>query len=286
MKKIDLHLHATLWQIPKMGKMFLSSAKNMIPHLEELGIEKAVLMSGGEKKTPIGKNSTSMKICKRYPEHFAWMCNLDPVDIDTVYDRLKNYKDQGAVGIGELALNRKLDDPFLQAVFAAAEKLDMPVTFHMSPEVGYSYGVVDDPGLPLLEETLKKYPNLKLLGHSQTFWIEMSKDAPTNKEGRNSWGDGPVIPGGRVPELFAKYDNLYGDLSANSAGRAIMRDPEFGLNFLETYADRLFFATDMTNVDMVFPLGAWLDEQVEKGNLSKEAYAKICRENAKRVFHL
>ena len=46
--------------------------------------------------------------------------------------------------------------------------------------------------------------------------------------------------GGRVPELFAKYPNLYGDLSANSGSRAIMRDPEFGLWFLETYADRLF----------------------------------------------
>ena len=87
-----------------------------------------------------------------------------------------------------------------------------------------------------------------------------------------------------MPELFAKYPNIYGDLSANSAGQAIMRDPEFGLKFLETYADRLFFATDMVNSDMVFPLGGWLDEQVAIGNLSKETYEKICSGNAKRVF--
>ena len=162
----------------------------------------------------------------------------------------------------------------------------MPVTIHMSPEVGYSYGVVDDPRLPLLEEVLQKYPQLKILGHSQTFWIEMSGDAPNEKEGRNSWGHGPIKAGGRVPELFAKYENLYGDLSANSAGQAIMRDPEFGLKFLETYADRLFFATDMVNADMVFPLGAWLDEQVSKGTLSRAAYEKICWKNAQRVFGL
>ena len=114
----------------------------------------------------------------------------------------------------------------------------------------------------------------------------MSKDAPDIKEERNSWGKGPVLPGGRVPELFAKYENLYGDLSANSAGQAIMRDPQFGLNFLETYQDRLFFATDMVNDEMVFPLGAWLDEQVAKGTLSKEAYEKICWKNAERVFNL
>ena len=286
MKKVDLHLHATLWNIPKMGKMHFSSAEKMIPHLKELGIRKAVLMSGCEKKLPMGKNSTSRKICEKYPEYFAWMCMLDDKNPETVYDRLALYKSQGAIGIGEMSINKRLDDPFLQAVFAAAEKLDMPVTIHMSPEVGYSYGVVDEPRLPLLENVLKTYPNLKILGHSQTFWIEMSKDAPDIKEERNSWGKGPVVPGGRVPELFAKYENLYGDLSANSAGQAIMRDPEFGLEFLETYQDRLFFATDMVNNEMVFPLGAWLDEQEAKGTLSKEAYEKICWKNAERVFKI
>lgn len=284
MKKIDLHLHLTPFQIPKIGKLNLTSAKNMLPHLEELGIGKGVLMSSAEKGMPFGTNKANKAICDKFPDRYAWMCTLKPEKPETVYERLSLYKSQGAIGIGELTINRRLDDPFLQALFAAAEKLELPVTMHMSPEVGYSYGVVDDPGLPLLEGVLKKYPNLKILGHSQTFWIEMSADAPTEKEARNSWGSGPVIPGGRVPYLFATYPNLYGDLSANSAGQAIMRDPEFGLNFLETYADRLFFATDMVNKDMVFPLGAWLDEQLENGKLSASAYEKICRGNARRIF--
>ena len=287
MKKIDLHMHVmTTWNIPKIGKFNISNPEKMIAHMDELGIAKAVLMSSGEKKPPFGKNKTNRKICEKYPERFAWMCTVDPVDEATVYDRLAECKKQGAIGVGEFTINRPLDDSFLQAVFAAAEKLELPVTIHMSPEVGYSYGVVDEPRLPLLEEVLQKYPNLKILGHSQAFWIEMSADAPNDKEGRNSWGQGPVVAGGRVPELFAKYDNLYGDLSANSAGQAIMRDLEFGLKFLETYADRLFFATDMVNSDMVFPLGAWLDEQVEKGALSRETYEKICWRNAQRVFGL
>ena len=286
MKKIDLHLHLTPFQIPKLGKMHLSSGKNMLPHLDELGIEKGVLMSSGEGGMPFGTNKGNRKICEKFPDRYAWMCNLDPKSKEPVYDRLARFKSQGAVGVGEVMTNRRLDDPFLLELFGAAEKLGMPVTIHMSPEVGYSYGVVDDPGLPLLEMVLQKFPDLKLLGHSQTFWIEMSADAPKDKEGRNSWGDGPIIPGGRVPELFAKYPNLYGDLSANSGSRAIMRDPEFGLWFLETYADRLFFATDMVNKDMVFPLGAWLDEMVASGKLSRGAYEKIVRENARRIFGL
>lgn len=286
MKKIDLHLHLTPFQLPKLGKLNLTSGKNMLPHLEELGIEKGVLMSSAEGGLPFGTNKSNRKICEKFPDRYAWMCAVDPKGKEPVYDRLARFQSQGAIGIGELTCNRRLDDPFLQALFAAAEKLRMPVTIHMSPEVGYSYGVVDDPGLPLLEQVLAKFPDLMILGHSQTFWIEMSADAPRDKEGRNSWGDGPIVPGGRVPELFEKYPNLYGDLSANSGSRAIMRDPEFGLAFLERYADRLFFATDMVNRDMVFPLGAWLDEMVSCGRLSRNAYEKIVRENARRIFGL
>ena len=286
MKKIDLHLHLTPFQLPRLGKMNLTSAKNMIPHLEELGIEKGVLMSSAEGGLPFGTNKANRKICAQFPDRYAWMCAVDPKGKEPVYDRLARFKAQGAIGVGELTTNRRLDDPFLQELFAAAERLELPVTIHMSPEVGYSYGVVDEPGLPLLEEVLQKYPRLKLLGHSQTFWIEMSADAPKDKEGRNSWGEGPVVPGGRVPELFEKYPNLYGDLSANSGSRAIMRDEAFGLAFLEKYADRLFFATDMVSKDMVFPLGAWLDEMLAAGKLREETYEKIVRGNARRIFGL
>lgn len=285
--KIDLHMHLSRRPVPRTEQMWVSDPAEMLPHMAELGIEKAVLMSVGEQAgTPIVNNADACAVAQADPAHFAWMCNLDPVEPETIPQRLAQYKAQGAVGIGELAINRRLDDPLLETIFAAAGELGLPVTFHMSPKVGYSYGVVDEPGLPLLERALQKFPDTRFLGHSQTFWIEMSADAPTEPEARNQWGKGPVVPGGRVPELFAKYPNLYGDLSANSAGQAIMRDPAFGLNFLETYADRLFFATDMVNAGMVFPLGAWLDEQAASGALSRKTYEKICHENAQRVFGL
>lgn len=286
MEKIDMHLHLTRRQIPRLGKLDLASGKNMLPHLESLGIGKGVLMSAGEKRAPFGNNRSNRAICQQFPHRYAWMCNLDDCHPETVYQRLAEYKAQGAIGVGEVTVNRRLEDPFLQALFAGAEALALPVTIHMSPEVGYRYGVVDDPGLPLLEGVLKQYPDLKLLGHSQAFWIEISGDAPKDRQGRNSWGQGKVAPGGRVVELFEKYPNLYGDLSANSGGQAIMRDPEFGLAFLERFAHRLFFATDMVNTHMTFPLGSWLDEQAAAGALSQDAYEKICRGNAQRVFAL
>lgn len=289
MGKIDLHLHLSFHSLPKGDKMSVSSYQEMLPHLKKLGIEKGVLMSSGETPSllPIGTNEENYRIVSADPEHYAWMCNLDyDGNPETIYDRLLACKEKGAVGIGELIINRRLDDPFFHRLFESAGRLKLPVTFHMSPEVGYSYGVVDEPGLPLLEDCLRRYPDTLFLGHSQTFWIEISADAPVDKEGRNRWGEGPVLPGGRVLQLFAKYPNLYGDLSANSAGCAMMRDLEFGLNFLETYSERLFFATDMVNTEMIFPLGQWLDEQAAAGKLTRAAYENICFKNAKRVFGL
>ena len=183
-------------------------------------------------------------------------------------------------------INRRIDDPMIQEIFSAAETLSLPVLFHMSPEVGYEYGIVDDAGLPLLEESLKKYPNLKFIGHSQPFWHEISGDAAGDLSSRMEWGEGEVTPGGRLSYLFDTYPNLYGDLSANSGGCAIMRDETFGLSFLEKYCDRLMFATDMVNVDMEFPLGKWLEEMYQCGKLKEEIYRKIAYQNAESLFGL
>lgn len=286
MKKIDLHLHVRLDKGSEEERPKISCAKDMLAHMKDLNIQKGVLMSGGEGDSGFRNNEEVRTICEMYPDSFAWMCNLDFKDEDTVYERLALYKQQGAVGIGELMINKRIDHSFLETLFTAAEKLELPVTIHMSSEEGYKYGIVDEPGLPLLEDLLRRHPNLKVLGHSQVFWIEISGDAPKDKESRYKTGKGPVAPGGKLIELFEKYPNLYGDLSANSAGRAIMRDEAFGLQFLERFADRLFFATDMLTSDMVYPLGGWLDEQVACGRLSRKTYEKICYQNAKRVFGL
>ena len=282
--RIDTHLHLSFQSDPSEQRPKLSTYREMVPHLAGLNICKGIVLPAGEMKAPLGCNASARAIAQEDPVHYAWMCNLDPVDPDTVYERLALYKRQGAVGIGELMINKPLDDLFLETVFAAAGELGLPITFHMSPEVGYSYGVVDAPGLPLLEQALRRFPKTVFVGHSGAFWAEMSGDAPTDRDQRNGYPKGPVIPGGRIPALFEKYPNLYGDLSATSGGNAIMRDEAFGLAFLEQFHDRLFFATDMFNTGMTFPLGAWLDNMAAQGKLSMTAYHNICRENAARIY--
>ena len=274
MKKIDIHLHLQ----NEKGLMEQSSTvTEMLPHLDELGISHGVLLAISNQW-----NEHNIKSVQQYPDRYSWMCHID-IDGD-IEKQIEEYKSKGAVGIGEITHNLWIENEKIQQLFAAAEKLNMPVLFHMSGEEGFSYGICDKPGLTMLEDALKKYPKLKFIGHSQTFWHEMTGDAATDTESRNQWGQGPVKEGGRVPYLFENYPNLYGDLSANSGGQAIMRDEQFGLEFLHKYADRLFFATDMVNVNMKFPLGEYLDKQYAAGKISVEDYEKICWKNAEKLI--
>lgn len=283
-QKIDTHMHLSL--PGQTDGLPATTPAQMLPHMQELGIRKALLMSCGETPgtIPGGGNDTVRAIARQDPVHFAWACNLDYHNFHTIEARLKLCKEDGAVAIGELMLNLPVDDPFLQAVYTVAGRLGLPVTLHFFPTVGGGYGVVDEPSLPGLERMLAAYPHTVFVGHSSPFWAEISGDAPADPARRNEWGHGPVTPGGRVPELLARYPNLYADLSANSGSCAVLRNPDFGLWFLHRFACKLLFATDMTGPDQNFPLGPWLDTQAAAGALPMQDYEAICFGNAQRLY--
>lgn len=286
--KIDMHVHCLNQSgssAPQTSMRYPDSNK-IQAHLESQNICHAVIMSTGqlgEKES----NLSSLEIVRNNPDFYSWMCSFSPDSDVPVFQRMQYYKQQGAIGVGELTANEWMDSPFLTSVFEAAQDLELPVTIHMSPEPGFQYGVCDRPGLPLLEKTLQKFPELKILGHSQTFWIEISGDCPRERnEARYQWGSGPIVPGGRLLYLFRRYPNLYGDLSAFSGSCAIMRDPAFGLSFLEEFSDRLFFATDTVDNKQIFPLGKFLDDSLSNEMLSPNAYENICFRNAQRIFNI
>ena len=293
-KKIDIHSHAYPFAdyLPPVysGERFIS-AEEVIEFYDKIGIEKGVLLpiSAAEGQVTPNPSENSKYLSVKYPDRFIWFCNVDPrawgnVNNANLYELLEFYKSIGAKGVGEVTANIYADDPKLFNLFSVCEKLDLPVTIHIATDFT-GYGIVDDLGLPRIEKILKKFPKLKLLGHSQAFWCEITADC--TEENRNDYPKGKVTDG-RVAELMRKYDNLYCDISAGSGANAFMRDREYAAKFFEEFADRILYGSDICLPSQTFPFGfdEFLKDMVEKGELSDENYCKIVRYNAEKFLDL
>lgn len=287
--KIDIHVHA----VPE--RMICRGTGDGYPTPEEVraiydayGIERGVLLPDGcypEGSSDICSPREAKTLVRDHPDTFGWWFaplassagnNSPDTDLSAI---LKQYRAAGAKGVGEISENRPFDDPMMLNLFRHCEACGMPVLFHIG-RLGGDYGIVDDLGLPRLEKVLGMFPKLRFLGHSQKFWAEIGE---TDEESRNGYPKGKVTPG-RIPALMRKYGNLCGDLSAGSGYNAITRDPDFGWAFLEEFADRLYFGTDICSPrnmhsDMM-KLAGFLDDAVTRGKISWGAYEKICRGNA------
>lgn len=288
-QKIDIHAHATLIKYPDKNFVFLSPDA-LLEKYKEYGISQGLLLPliSPEHHAFITPTEMVETIVSDYPDHFYGAMGLDPRMLNNLPNSdfgplMEYYKARGAKSVGEMTANINFDDPLYDNLLAQCAEHDLPVTIHISPAVGYDYGVVDEPGLPRLEKMLKKYPKLKIFGHSQAFWAHISTNV--DSELMKRYPTGKVIPG-RLYELFEKYDNLYGDLSAGSGFNALFRDVENGLKFLDIFQDRLMFGCDFCRPHDSGKLAMWLDRMYTEGNLSPEVYLKVCRENAIRILNL
>ena len=295
-KKIDIHVHSMenygMSYYRSNGETYATPAE-IRKMYDDMGIDWGILLP---ELNPEGmhrtiSNEEAKRMADAHPETFKWFMNIDPRmgNNSPKYDftpMIEFYKSHGALGIGEICANLAFDDPLMENLIFHADACGMPFDIHMSSvkkQYG-DYGIRDDFRLPLLEKTLKKYHNIKILGHSQMFWAHMSGDLTEEKMG--GYPTGKVTSDGRIAELMREYPNLYGDMSAGSGGNAFMRDPDYAYRFIEEFADRLLFGTDICQPHNFFPLSGWLDESVMNGSISQENYIKICRGNALKLLGL
>ena len=295
-KKIDIHAHMTPWpeyepKYMQTGLTKLSPEQMFEQYYNRLNVEKAVLLPSVSPEASLGSisSTTSKYISDNHPNRLYWFCNVDPRGITNTSDApldylLEHYISLGAKGVGELTANMYVDDPMMDNLFGHCAELGLPVTIHIAPKLGGYYGIADEIGLPRLEKMLKKYPKLKIFGHSQCFWSEIGEN---NEEIRTTYPTGNV-KGGRLPELLREYENLYCDLSAGSGANALMRDREHAARFIEEFSDRMMYGCDICMPGQTFPFefDAFLTSMRESGEITEENYRKIVRENAIRILNL
>ena len=289
--RIDIHLHTirTRGILRANGETWATPGE-LVAIMDRVGIDCGILLP---LVSPEAMHHTMLTeeillAAHDYPGRFIPFCNVDPrTDTNGPSSDMRRFLEYyvalGCKGVGEITANLFMDDPRVQNLFAACEACHLPATIHVAPQYGGLYGLIDEPGLPRLERTLQRHPGLIILGHSQPFWAEMGPVSPNE---RNGYPQGPVLPGGRLPELFARCPNLYGDLSAGSGYNAVSRDPEFGYQFLEQYQDRLCFGTDICSPTTETPLIEFLDAAIAQGKISHQAYDKITWRNASALLKL
>lgn len=292
-KKIDIHAHVCAFPefFPREMQKLIT-VDELIKMYDDLGVEKGVLLplASGEGMVSAIPTESVRYVYEKYPDRFFWFCNADPrALINTPNSDLTKligeYKKMGAKGVGEITAQLYADDPKMENLFRACAENDMPALIHISPDFSGGYGIVDELGLPRITSMLKKYPNLKIIGHSMAFWSEISAD--NNETIRNDYPKGKVTEG-RLAQMLRECPNLYCDISATSGSNAIMRDREYSAKFIEEFSDRIMLGIDqcLTKHNFPYVFSDFMEEMVKDGLMSEENYRKIMRENAVRILKL
>jgi uncharacterized protein len=297
---IDIHAHAYRKPVPFVCEF--RTAEQLISLYDEQDIEKGVLLPIVSPEIYFPQaNEDILDMAAQYPDRLIPFCNIDPRVLtnsaDAPLDRvLRYYRDQGCKGLGEVMVNLPMMHPMVQNLFKHAQDVGFPVIYDGSAMVGGDFGLYDDPGLPQLEYTLRRFPNLIIFGHGPIFWSEIGRLErpgqrwggfdPDGGEPPRDHPTGPIKEEGAVPQLFRRYPNLYGDLSDNNPWDALSRDPVYGPKFVEEFQDRLFFGTDCV-VPMPLPrMATLLLEWRDTKKISETAFHKVARQNAVKLLNL
>ena len=295
---IDIHSHAFRIKPPKLG---FSTPAELIKRYDEMKVDMAVLLPVVSPEIYFPQSCEDIiEMYENNPDRFIAYCNIDPRSLrnspnSDFYSILEYYKGKGCKGVGEIMPNLPLDDERVQALLAACEKANLPAVYDGSVRLKNSFGIYDEPGLPMLEHTLLELPDLKLFGHGPVFWNEIARldTVATRGVHMSRFGKqylnlptGPVEEEGTVPKLLRKYKNLQGDLSDPTAYNAIARDDVYGPRFLSEFEDKLYFGTDLCSPTMPVELDKLLIHWRECGKISETTFRKIAYENAERLLGL
>ena len=298
---IDIHAHAFRARNPKYS---MCNLQELLAAQDRLGIDKSVVLPIVSPEIYFPQNTQDIiDMANAYPDRIIPFCNVDPRAMSNcpnapLEDALEFYKELGCVGVGEIMPQMEMKDPKVQNLFRAAQKVGLPVTCDGSDQLTGGFGLYDEPGLPQLELSLQRFPNLIFLGHGPLFWAEIARlETPGERcvawscEGKQLWriglhNKGLIKEEGVMPKLLRRYPNLHCDLSDGTAYNALTRDEAYIAEFIREFEDRMYFGTDIVSPDFEVPLIDTLKRWKDRGVITKSAYDKITHENAMRLLGL
>jgi predicted TIM-barrel fold metal-dependent hydrolase len=79
---------------------------------------------------------------------------------------------------------------------------------------------------------------------------------------------------------------MLGDLSAGSGYNAFARNPDYAVEFINEFQDKLYFGTDICSAKQDLPMGEFLLNLKNKGAITEEVFAKVARKNAEKLLEI
>lgn len=229
--------------------------------MEKANVERCIVSPIGQSRAKNDQErETMLANFRKYEGQIFRYCIIEPDDVNTVeeaVDILEKEKATGAIGFGEhYGKNLMFDDPKNMRLYAACEKVGLPVMFHIDQNKN-----MDESGLPRVERVLREFPDLVLIAHAY-WWLH--------------------LPDGTCDRLLQKYPNLYADVSGLRIAGVLNRDRGYTREFMIRNADKILFGSDagwwsFAGEEAQFTL-------FEEFDLPDEVMAKFYRGNAEKLF--
>ena len=241
---IDFHTHIGQLYFDKRHKSPLS-VHMLIDHMDQNGIDISAVLPLESPEASDASLTTFevIEACKQYPGKLIPFCCIDPRRKRP--DRIiKAYASLGCRGFGEHKPGLWIDDKRSVLIYKACGVMGWPVVMHLDAKINK-----DEDGLPRLERILQGIPQTIFVMHGPRWWSEISRAGHDER-----YPTGKVEAGGRCEALLQEYGNLYADLSAGSAYKALMRDPDYTTGFLSRNYEKLLFGTDYLDAGKELPI--------------------------------
>jgi predicted TIM-barrel fold metal-dependent hydrolase len=293
---IDIHQHITYSDYPQFSELVAHgsfTAEELLTDMDKWGIDKSVVLPLTNPENidyfGVAGNQETITACQKHSDRLIPFCNIDPRSIlnSTKADfsgLMALFKELGCRGIGEVCANIPVTSPLYKNLFHHAGEAELPLLFHLSPNEGGLYGMIDDADLSGLEAVLQEFPKTIFIGHAPAFWNAIDADV-TSPEARNGYPQGKIVNRGPLWKLLDKYPNMYGDFSAGSGHNALTRDPETGIEFLKKFNEKIFFGTDMFMKKEIPPMHlTMMQDALSEQRLSQSEYDNIMYRNFEKVF--
>jgi len=304
---IDFHSH----DYPKSN----AAVDEWVRTMDKVGIQKSIILSysaGARFDSVVDKYA-------RYKDKFEIWCGFDYTGYDQpgwqqhAIAELERCHKKGAKGVGELGdkglgelyshptpgYGLHIDDPRMKPLLEKCAELHMPVSIHIA-EDAWMYTNMDSTNDGLMNAATWKVDMTKkgILDHDQL--VATLENAVKNNPGTifiachlaNCCSDLS-----KLGRLFDAYPNLYADIAARYGEIAPI--PRFVHDFMEKYADRIVYGTDMgtakTMYQTIFRILETADEHFYQQDLfnyhwplyglslSDAALQKIYNGNAKKI---